>query len=113
MEKYTVFKYCKATKTVLPIHEARALDSDADGSVRLASIAHGFIQDEMKATQHPVDGKYYTSQAKFREVTKSHGYEEVGNAYENGYNPEREAEKDYKNHIKGVNTEWKRRLMES
>lgn len=42
-------------------------------------LTHGIHADEMEATKHPVDGKYYTSQAKFREVTKAHGYVEMGN----------------------------------
>lgn len=53
-----------------------------------ANVAHGFIQDEMAATKHPIDGRYYTSKAKFRAVTNAHGYEEIGTAYENGYDPE-------------------------
>lgn len=34
--------------------------------------------DTMEPTEH-IDGKHYTSKAKFREVTKAHGYVEVGN----------------------------------
>ncbi len=56
-------------------------------SSKPANISHGFIQDEMEPTKHPLTGEYYTSKAKFREVTKAHGYEEVGTAYENGYEP--------------------------
>jgi hypothetical protein len=58
-----------------------------------ANIKHGFINDEMAAVKHPIDGKYYTSKAKFRYVTKAHGYEEVGTAYENGYEPGESEEK--------------------
>jgi hypothetical protein len=76
-----IFKWCKIQQKVVPIdevlHEVHA------------NVAHGYIPDEMGAVKHPLDGKYYTSKAKFRAVTKSHGYEEVGTAYENGYDPER------------------------
>lgn len=37
------------------------------------------ITDEMAATRHMADGKQYTSKAKFRQATKSHGCIEVGN----------------------------------
>jgi len=35
--------------------------------------------DTMEPTQHMADGKFYTSKAKFREVTRAHGCVEVGN----------------------------------
>lgn len=107
-----VFRYCKKTKTVLPIAEARALDAELEQNQKRACIAHNFIQDEMPATKHPIDGKYYTSQSKFREVTKAHGCEEVGTAYENGYDPSRAADQEFRNHIREVNREWKERLAE-
>lgn len=37
------------------------------------------ISDTMDATRNMCDGKYYTSKAKFREVTRAHGCIEVGN----------------------------------
>ena len=37
------------------------------------------IRDEMDATRHMADGRYYTSKAKFRSATKSAGCIEVGN----------------------------------
>lgn len=37
-----------------------------------------FISDEMPATRHMVDGKYYTSKKKFRNETKARGCVEVG-----------------------------------
>lgn len=105
------FKYCQAAKKVLPIAEAIRLDGESKER-KLASVAHGFIQDEMPPTKHPIDGKYYTSQAKFREVTKAHGFEEVGTAYENGYSPEARAEREFKEYQREINREWKQRLME-
>jgi hypothetical protein len=40
------------------------------------------IRDEMEATRHMADGKYYTSKAKFRAATRAHGCLEVGNETE-------------------------------
>ena len=37
------------------------------------------VSDIMAPTRHMCDGRYYTSKAKFREVTKAHGCIEVGN----------------------------------
>lgn len=37
------------------------------------------ISDEMPPTQHPCNGRFYTSKTKFREETKARGCEEVGN----------------------------------
>ncbi len=107
------FKFCKATQTVLPISEARALDAELEHNNKSANVSHGIISNDIiEPTKHPIDGKYYTSQSKFREVTKAHGYDEVGTAYENGYDPEAIAEKEYDNHVKEINREWKQRWME-
>jgi hypothetical protein len=45
------------------------------------------INSEMPPTKHPITGEYYTSKTKFRAVTKAHGCEEVGTAYDNGWTP--------------------------
>ena len=61
------------------------------------SESHGnryIISDEMAATKHPVDGKYYTSKTKFRSTTKAHGFEEVGTAYDHGYDPQVREQKE-------------------
>lgn len=81
-----VFMWSESAQKVLPIEEARALDSHKK-ELGLANIKHGYVPDEMPPTKHPIDGRYYTSKAKFRAVTKAHGREEVGTAYENGYDP--------------------------
>ena len=39
------------------------------------------ITDDMDATQHPCDHKFYTSKSRFREVTRQHDKIEVGNEY--------------------------------
>jgi len=110
MRDRTVYKYSKALGKVVPIQEARMADYHAEEERTLANIKHGVINSEMEPTKHPIDGKYYTCKAKFRAVTRAHGCEEVGTAYENGYNPEREAEREFKNYIKEVQREWKERL---
>jgi hypothetical protein len=46
-----------------------------------------YPQDEMPPTRSPLTGKYYTSKAALRAEYRSHGAEEVGTAYENGYDP--------------------------
>lgn len=39
---------------------------------------HSIINDEMPATWHPSDGKFYTSKRKFRAATKAAGCVEIG-----------------------------------
>jgi hypothetical protein len=46
-----------------------------------------FSSDEMPPTRHPVTGEMYTSKSRFRARTKELGYEEVGTAYANGWEP--------------------------
>ncbi len=41
--------------------------------------APNVIRDEIDPTRNMCDNRYYTSKAKFREVTKAHGCVEVGN----------------------------------
>jgi len=41
--------------------------------------SHQVIEDTMPLTWHPLDGRHYDSKSKFREVTRAHGGEEVGN----------------------------------
>lgn len=78
------YGYCSVQKKVVPVdqiqRETKALDL--------------YIQDEMPPTRHPVTGEVFTSKAKFREVTRALGFEEVGNDYDNGYEPERKLERE-------------------
>lgn len=39
----------------------------------------GFITDTMDETEHPCDGKVYTSKSTFRKITRQNGCIEVGN----------------------------------
>lgn len=40
------------------------------------------ILDEMEPTVHPCDQRVYTSKGAFREVSRAHGKEEIGNEYD-------------------------------
>lgn len=77
------FQYCYAQKKVVPAHQVQQGRYDAEAVPAL----HKFSSDEMPPTKHPVTGEWYTSKARFRAVTKAHGYEEVGTAYDNGFDP--------------------------
>lgn len=43
--------------------------------------AHAVIQDSMPPTGHPLTGQIFESKSAFREVTRMHGYEEVGDTW--------------------------------
>lgn len=108
-------KYCKTTGEVLPIDEARRIDGETEQLLkrRNAMAAHGIQSvDLMEPTKHPLTGKHYSSASKFRAETKARGYDEVGTAYENGYNPEKEAEREYKEHTRAVRRELMDRVRE-
>jgi hypothetical protein len=99
-----IFKWCKIQQKVVPADEVLE-------EVH-ANVAHGYIPDEMAAVKHPIDGKYYTSKAKFRAVTRSHGYEEVGTAYENGYDPEKRKESVENARIQQIAEHFKERYRD-
>jgi hypothetical protein len=44
-----------------------------------SGVAPGVISDNMDATRHMADGRFYTSKSKFRQATKAAGCIEVGN----------------------------------
>lgn len=46
-----------------------------------------FTSDDMEPTRSPISGRYYTSKSALRAEYRAHGAEEVGTAYENGYDP--------------------------
>lgn len=109
MSKRIIFKYSKALDKVVPIDEARQADAMLEER-GLAAVKHGVINSEMPPTKHPITGEYFTCKSKFRAVTRAHGCDEVGTAYENGYNPQKEAQREWKEHVKGIKREWKERL---
>ena len=102
-----IYKYCQATGTVLPIDEARARDYHMDQG---GKAIHVFTSDEMAPTRHPVTGEYFTSKQRFREVTKAHGFEEVGTAYENGYDPSKNAKQKEDALARNITEQIKERL---
>lgn len=75
-----------------------------------ACAAHGYIPDEMPETKSPLTGKIYTSKAKLRAEYRQHNVCEVGNEYENGHDPEREKEREWKDFTKGVKAELRERI---
>jgi len=76
------YGYCPIAKKVVPVHEIQ----------RESKAIDLHIQDEMAPTRHPVTGEYFTSKSKFRATTRALGYEEVGNDYDRGYEPEKRLE---------------------
>jgi hypothetical protein len=94
--------------------DGKAMEAKEIAKIQHAMASHGIQStDLMEPTKHPIDGKYYTSASKFRAVTKAHGCEEVGTAYENGYNPEKEAQREWEAHSKAIRKEIFDRHRES
>lgn len=60
-------------------NENGMVSAETAGPKHASGSACYVIGDEMPATRHMVDGKYFTSKAKFRAHTKAHGCIEVGN----------------------------------
>lgn len=84
MSKYRLYQYCPIKKKVVPVEEVqREYQSKA---------INNFIQDEMSPTRNPLNPKeIYTSKSKLRAAYKAAGAIEVGDAYERGYNPEKDS----------------------
>ena len=55
------------------------VDKNIAGPKHSGDAAPSVIRDEMDATRHMADGKYYTSKSKFRGATRDAGCVEVGN----------------------------------
>lgn len=84
MSKYTLFQWCPTKQKVVPIEqvERRAQTNARDL----------FIQDEMEPTRNPLNPKeIYTSKSKLRAAYRAAGVVEVGDAYERGYDPGKDA----------------------
>lgn len=65
------------------------LDATIAGPKHVSNGAVHVISDEMDPTRHMVDGQYYTSKSKFRQVTKTNGCVEVGNEVQTLLKPRR------------------------
>ena len=100
----TRFQWCPIQQKVVPTEEVMVIVP--------TSSSPTFINDEMPPTKHPIDGQLYTSKAKFRAITRAHGFDEVGNEYEKGYEPERQLEKDFDRYIGGMKDEFRRRFFD-
>ena len=84
-EKHKLYQWCSIQQKVVPVEEVM---------VRVhANAAHNFIHDEMPPTRNPLNPKeIYTSKSKLRAAYRAAGAVEVGNEFDNGYSPERNAE---------------------
>lgn len=71
MTEYAWFDNGRGRQVYRPVPTARPAKSD----LACPMIAG----DTMEATQHPCDGRFYTSKARFRSETKAHGCVEMGN----------------------------------
>jgi hypothetical protein len=82
--KYKLFQYCHEQQKVVPIEEvAKRAQSNARDL---------FIQDEMEPTRNPLNPKeVYTSKSKLRAAYRAAGAVEVGDAYDRGYQSDRES----------------------
>jgi hypothetical protein len=83
-DKYRLFQWCPVQEKVVPIeHVAKRAQSNARDL---------FIQDEMEPVRNPLNPKeVYTSKSKLRAAYKAAGAVEIGDAYDRGYSPERNA----------------------
>jgi hypothetical protein len=81
--KCKLFQYCHVQKKVVPIEQ---VERRAQSNARDL-----FIQDEMEPTRNPLNPKeIYTSKSKLRAAYKAAGAIEVGDAYDRGYQSDRE-----------------------
>ncbi|NDD85170.1 hypothetical protein EBZ38_12975 [bacterium] len=84
MSKYKLFQWCPVKKKVVPIEQvARRAQTNARDL---------FIQDEMEPTRNPLNPKeIYTSKSKLRAAYRAAGAIEVGDAYDRGYQTDKES----------------------
>lgn len=62
-----------------------------------------YIHDEMPPTKNPLNPReIFTSKAKLRAAYKAAGVVEIGDAYDRGYNPEKERERESDNFAKDL-----------
>jgi hypothetical protein len=64
---------------------------------------NNYPQDEIKPTKSPITGRYYTSKAALRSEYKAYGAEEIGTAYEHGYEPEKERKRENAELVRKLN----------
>lgn len=85
-EKHKLFQWCPIQEKVVPVEEVM---------VRVhANAKHMFIHDEMPPTRNPLNPKeIYTSKSKLRAAYRAAGAEEIGDAYDRGYDPNKDVER--------------------
>jgi len=103
MSKYKLYQYCHKKKKVVPVEQVhREYESKA---------INNFIQDEMPPTRNPLNPKeVYTSKSRLRAAYRAAGAIEVGDAYERGYNPEKDAVKREERIVKQFMQNLKERI---
>lgn len=102
-EKYKLFQWCPVQEKVVPVEEVQ---------VRVhANARHMFINDEMPPTRNPLNPKeIYTSKSKLRQAYRDAGAVEVGDAYDRGYDPDKEKAKDTERLTKNIMEQIRHRL---
>lgn len=87
-----VLGWCPKKKKVVPIDE---IERDTTQMAR-----NYYTTDEMPPTRNPLNSKeIYTSKSALRKAYKAAGAVEIGDAYERGYNPEKEQQREQKKAI--------------
>jgi hypothetical protein len=103
MTKYKLFQWCPVEQKVVPIEQVQK---------RVQSNARDlFIQDEMEPTKNPLNPKeVYTSKAKLRAAYRSAGAVEVGDAYDRGFDPQKERSTKTDQIVKSVMRQIRERM---
>lgn len=102
-EKYKLFQWCPVQEKVVPVEQVQ---------VRVhANARHMFINDEMPPTRNPLNPKeIYTSKSKLRAAYRAAGAVEVGDAYDRGYNPEKNREAESERVTRNIMQQVRERL---
>lgn len=101
--KYKHFQWCPVQEKVVPVEEVQ---------VRVhANACHMFICDDMPPTRNPLNPKeIYTSKAKLREAYRAAGAVEIGDAYDRGYDPDKENKANEERVVRNFIRQVKERL---
>jgi len=86
-------------------------DEDPFPNAGNSRALENYSSDEMPPTRNPLNPKeIFTSKSKLRAVYKAHGVEEVGTAYENGYDPGKGREEKFERYVEGLGAKLKDRF---
>lgn len=87
-ERRKLWQWCPIQQKVVPKEEVLVPVP--------ANISHNVISDEMPPTRNPLNpSEVYTSKSKLRAAYKAAGAVEVGNEFENGYDPDKERHRNF------------------